>query len=51
MYYGEYKCSGPGAATEGRVSYAKILTDEEAAPFLSMTFIEGNNWIIDPPSL
>jgi pectinesterase len=51
MYYGEYKCKGPGATPTGRVNYAKILSDAEAAPFLSMTFIQGNKWILAPPKL
>ncbi|XP_062147677.1 putative pectinesterase 63 [Alnus glutinosa] len=51
MYYGEYKCKGPGATPAGRVKYAKILSDAEAAPFLSMTFIQGNKWILAPPKL
>lgn len=51
MYYGEYKCKGPGATPAGRVKYAKVLSDAEAAPFLSMTFIQGNKWILAPPKL
>ncbi|KAF2287102.1 hypothetical protein GH714_038189 [Hevea brasiliensis] len=48
-YYGEYKCRGPGASSSGRVKYAKMLSDEEAKPFLSMTYINGNKWLIPPP--
>ncbi|XP_030490751.2 putative pectinesterase 63 [Cannabis sativa] len=51
VYYGEYKCMGPGANTSGRVKYAKMLTDEEIKPFMSMTFIQGNKWLIQPPNL
>ncbi|CAI0387542.1 unnamed protein product [Linum tenue] len=51
VYYGEYKCKGPGAVPSGRVSYAKLLTDEEASPFLSMTFINGHKWLLPPPRL
>ncbi|KAH7519342.1 hypothetical protein FEM48_Zijuj08G0026000 [Ziziphus jujuba var. spinosa] len=51
VYYGEYKCKGPGASTKGRVNYAKTLSDEEAQPFLSMTYLHGNKWILPPPKL
>lgn len=48
VYYGEYKCSGPGANLTGRVPWARILTDEEAQPFIGIQFIEGNTWLISP---
>ncbi|KAF4380946.1 hypothetical protein F8388_011868, partial [Cannabis sativa] len=51
VFYGEYKCMGPGASTSKRVKYAKILSDEEIKPFMSMTFIQGNKWLIQPPNL
>ncbi|KDP33954.1 hypothetical protein JCGZ_07525 [Jatropha curcas] len=50
-YYGEYMCKGPGASSDGRVKYAKLLSEEEAKPFLSMTYINGNKWLIPPPNL
>ncbi|KAJ4832378.1 hypothetical protein Tsubulata_022316 [Turnera subulata] len=49
VYYGEYKCRGPGASSSRRVRYAKLLSDEEAKPFLSMNYIKGNKWLIPPP--
>ncbi|KAL0558587.1 hypothetical protein IC582_003164 [Cucumis melo] len=51
MYYGEYKCKGPGATSSGRVKYARILSDVEAKAFLSMTYIHGNKWLLPPPDL
>ncbi|CAN0839415.1 Putative pectinesterase 63 [Linum grandiflorum] len=51
VYYGEYKCKGPGALATGRVRYAKFLNDEEASPFLSMTFINAHKWLLPPPLL
>ncbi|ONH97497.1 hypothetical protein PRUPE_7G192800 [Prunus persica] len=51
VYYGEYKCMGPGSSSTGRVKYAKMLSDEEAKPFLSMTFIRGTKWVLPPPKL
>ncbi|KAM7525638.1 hypothetical protein LguiA_015540 [Lonicera macranthoides] len=51
VYYGEYNCTGPGAAPYGRVKYAKILSYGEARPFLSMTYIHGREWLLPPPNL
>lgn len=45
VYYGQYKCTGVGANTEGRVNWSKDLTDEEAAPFLTWDFVDGHDWI------
>nr|CAD1825471.1 unnamed protein product [Ananas comosus var. bracteatus] len=51
VYYGEYKCTGPGSATKNRVSYGKILNDSQARPFLSKDFINGATWLLPPPRL
>ncbi|MED6122220.1 hypothetical protein PIB30_037729 [Stylosanthes scabra] len=48
VYYGEYKCSGPGANLTGRVPWARMLTDEEAKPFIGIQFIQGDSWLIRP---
>ncbi|VAH42024.1 unnamed protein product [Triticum turgidum subsp. durum] len=40
-----YKCTGPGASYSGRVSWSRELTDEEAKPFISLSFIDGTEWI------
>ncbi|KAF6141714.1 hypothetical protein GIB67_027892 [Kingdonia uniflora] len=45
VFYGQYKCTGPGANYAGRVSWARELTDEEAKPFISLSFIDGSEWI------
>ncbi|XP_010049610.3 probable pectinesterase 53 isoform X1 [Eucalyptus grandis] len=45
VFYGQYKCIGPGASFAGRVSWSRELTDEEAKPFLSLSFIDGSEWI------
>ncbi|KAH7404828.1 hypothetical protein KP509_15G045300, partial [Ceratopteris richardii] len=45
VFYGEYKCFGPGANTSGRVQWSKQLTPEQAQPFLSIAFIDGNQWL------
>lgn len=51
VYYGEYKCSGPGSSSNKRVKYAKMLSDVEAKPFISLTFIQGTKWVLPPPNL
>jgi pectinesterase len=48
VYYGEYKCTGPGANLTGRVAWARVLTDEEARPFIGTYYVEGDSWLISP---
>lgn len=45
VYYGQYKCSGPGANQNGRVAWAHELSDAEAATFQSLNFIDGTSWL------
>ncbi|KAI4377080.1 hypothetical protein MLD38_014766 [Melastoma candidum] len=45
VFYGQYKCTGPGAGFTGRVAWSRELTDDEAKPFLSLSFIDGSEWI------
>ncbi|RZC51455.1 hypothetical protein C5167_019868 [Papaver somniferum] len=45
VFYGQYKCTGPGASYAGRVSWSRELTAEEAKPFLSLSFIDGSEWV------
>lgn len=45
VYYGQYKCTGVGADTKGRVNWSKELTDAQARPFLSWDFVDGKQWI------
>lgn len=45
VFYGLYKCSGPGASDKGRVSWSRDLSDQEAKPFVSTSFIDGASWI------
>ncbi|GLT98833.1 hypothetical protein SLE2022_163130 [Rubroshorea leprosula] len=51
VYYGEYKCSGPGSVSSARAKFAKILSDEEVKPFMSMSYIHGSNWLLPPPNV
>lgn len=45
VFYGEYKCYGPGANRTGRVPWSHNLTDDEAKPFLSKNFIDADQWL------
>ncbi|XP_057806900.1 probable pectinesterase 53 [Salvia miltiorrhiza] len=45
VFYGQFKCWGPGAGFGGRVKWARELTKQEAQPFLSLTFIDGHQWL------
>ena len=48
--FGEYKCSGPGAVSTGRVAYGKQLTDVEVKPFLGLEYVQSEKWLLPPPS-
>lgn len=50
VFYGEYKCSGPGASPAERVEYTKQLSDAEARPFLVLDYVQGTQWILPPPA-
>ncbi|KAL5548612.1 hypothetical protein UlMin_003843 [Ulmus minor] len=43
--FGEYRCRGAGAATKGRVSWLKSFSDKNVELFLSMKFIDGQQWL------
>lgn len=44
--FGEYECYGPGADSTGRVAYGKQLRKSEAAQFLDISFIDGEEWLL-----
>lgn len=50
VFYGEYKCYGPGASREERVTWSRSLTEEEAAPFLTKDMIGGRGWLRPVPT-
>ncbi|XP_030470108.2 putative pectinesterase 11 [Syzygium oleosum] len=50
VYYGEYKCSGPGANRSERVDWSRSLSDGEAAPFLTKDLIGGQDWLTRKPT-
>ncbi|GKV40846.1 hypothetical protein SLEP1_g48446 [Rubroshorea leprosula] len=45
VFFGEYGCLGPGANYTYRASYGKQLMDYEAAPFMNISFIDGDQWL------
>ncbi|KAJ4955100.1 hypothetical protein NE237_011883 [Protea cynaroides] len=45
VFYGEYQNTGVGANMNGRVPYSRNLTATEAAPFLTKSFINGDQWL------
>ncbi|ONK67598.1 uncharacterized protein A4U43_C05F1750 [Asparagus officinalis] len=42
---GEYQTKGPGADPAGRVSWSSQLGEEETAPFMTVDFINGKEWL------
>lgn len=48
VYYGQYKCFGAGANESKRVAWSHELSDEEALPYLTTSFIDGDTWL--PPA-
>jgi len=49
VFFGEYRCHGPGANYESRVSYAKQLRDNEANSYMDISYIDGNDWLLSYP--
>ncbi|KAJ7521973.1 hypothetical protein O6H91_19G077000 [Diphasiastrum complanatum] len=45
VFDGQYNCYGPGANYQGRVAWARQLTSLEAQPFLTLSFIDGEEWL------
>lgn len=45
VFYGQYKCSGPGADESKRVSWSQELTASQAAGFSTVSFIDGSSWL------
>ncbi|XP_010523318.1 PREDICTED: pectinesterase PPME1-like [Tarenaya hassleriana] len=51
VFYGEYKCFGPGSHQEKRVPFTQDIDAQEAAHFLSLGYIQGSKWLLPPPAL
>uniref|UniRef100_A0A6N2LAE7 Pectinesterase n=1 Tax=Salix viminalis TaxID=40686 RepID=A0A6N2LAE7_SALVM len=47
VFFGQYKCSGPGADFGGRVAWSRELTEQQAKPFISIGFIDGHEWLLN----
>ncbi|XP_021774265.1 probable pectinesterase 67 [Chenopodium quinoa] len=45
LFHAEYACHGPGSGTGDRASWSIRLSDEEAAPLLTIDFIDGKQWL------
>ncbi|KAJ6921736.1 pectinesterase 8-like [Populus alba x Populus x berolinensis] len=45
VFYGEYNCSGAGANMTVRAPYVQKLNDTQASLFLSVSFIDGDQWL------
>ncbi|KAJ7563816.1 hypothetical protein O6H91_03G126700 [Diphasiastrum complanatum] len=45
VFYGQYRCSGPGANVKDRVAWSYALTEAEAEPFMDANFIDGHDWL------
>ncbi|CAI9769872.1 unnamed protein product [Fraxinus pennsylvanica] len=50
VYYGEYKCYGPGANRAKRVNWSHNLSNEEASLFLNKNMIGGRGWLRPAPT-
>ncbi|XP_022846240.1 probable pectinesterase 15 [Olea europaea var. sylvestris] len=46
VFFGEYECSGEGANYTYRVAYGKQLKQTEAAPYMDISFVDGQQWLI-----
>ncbi|KAG6580640.1 putative pectinesterase 15, partial [Cucurbita argyrosperma subsp. sororia] len=46
VLFGEYECSGEGANRSLRVPYSKQLNQVEAEPYMDVSYIDGDQWLI-----
>ncbi|CAH2073697.1 unnamed protein product [Thlaspi arvense] len=51
VFYGEYKCFGPGSHQAKRVPFTQDIDTTEAKRFLSLGYIQGSKWLLPPPTL
>ncbi|XP_059296294.1 probable pectinesterase 15 isoform X1 [Lycium ferocissimum] len=47
VLFGEYECFGPGANYTDRVPYGKQLKQNEAAQYIDISFIDGEQWLLN----
>ncbi|TVU28311.1 hypothetical protein EJB05_19824, partial [Eragrostis curvula] len=51
IYYGDFKCYGPGFDAIKKAKWSLALTEAQAKPFIGTSFISGDSWILAlPPS-
>lgn len=51
IFFGEYECTGPGANDANRVSYSRQLKQYDAAPYLDISYIDGQDWLLPRQTL
>ncbi|CAA7026922.1 unnamed protein product [Microthlaspi erraticum] len=51
VFYGEYKCKGPGSHQANRVHFTEDIDPPEAHRFLTLGYIQGSKWLLPPPVL
>ncbi|CAA7026924.1 unnamed protein product [Microthlaspi erraticum] len=49
VFYGEYKCFGPGSHLAKRVPFTKDVDQNQVRPFLTLGYIKGSSWLLPPP--
>ncbi|XP_070007097.1 probable pectinesterase 15 isoform X2 [Nicotiana sylvestris] len=47
VFFGEYECYGAGANYTFRVPYSKQLKQNEAALYMDVSFIDGQEWLLN----
>lgn len=51
VLFGEYQCTGLGANLANRVSYTKQLSQNEAALYSDISYIDGKDWLLPQQTL
>ncbi|KAL5721027.1 pectinesterase [Ranunculus cassubicifolius] len=46
VFFGEYACTGPGSNYTYRAAYGKQLSHSQVSPFMDVSFIDGNQWLL-----
>ncbi|KAJ8555570.1 hypothetical protein K7X08_013066 [Anisodus acutangulus] len=49
-YFAEYKCYGPGASSDKRVSWLRTLSSEEDVPYLKNSIMGPKSWVRSKPT-
>ncbi|KAF8022812.1 hypothetical protein BT93_F0354 [Corymbia citriodora subsp. variegata] len=51
VYYGQYKCYGPGANTSRRVPWSRVLIGKDVSPLLTTNMVDQQSWFRNVPSI